>query len=177
MPPLLIPLLGHTRSFVIGVHESIKNLRVSLVTRLTQCVARMGRRLRVSACSSPMTLQTMLPWGMHKPWAESNSYKISELFPFTAAGPPAVYSSSLPLCIRFNQRLRRMPYTLAAILDTGRVASAYPGGISPRSSIRPCQSARACHCSASRVTMQPQLPQPVTSRQPYCGTTFHSTYF
>ena len=36
------------------------------------------------------------------------------------------------------------PYTTSATLDTGPVASSYPGGISPRSSSRPCQSARAC---------------------------------
>ena len=46
--------------------------------------------------------------------------------------PPTVDSSSLPFCVRFNIRFRKPPYTKAATLDTGRVASAYPGGIPTR---------------------------------------------
>ena len=68
----------------------------------------MGRRLRVSLHSSPMMRCKVLPWGMHKPWAGSNRYQISELLPFTAAGPPAIHSSSLPLCIRFKMRFQLM---------------------------------------------------------------------
>lgn len=65
--------------------------------------------------------------------SSSNSYQISELFPFTVEGPPPIRSSSLPFCVRFNQRFRReTPYTLAATLDTGRVANTYPGGIPTR---------------------------------------------
>jgi len=85
----------------------------------------------------------VLPWGVHRPWAGSNRYKISELFPFTVEGPPPIRSSSLPFCVRFKIRLQlMMPTTHPATLDTGRVANTYPGGISPRSLIRPCQSAR-----------------------------------
>ena len=80
-----------------------------------------------------MSLQAMLPWGMNRPWAGSNSYKISELFPFTVAGPPAIHSPSLPFCVRFKIRLQlMMPTTYPATLDTGRVANTYPGGITTR---------------------------------------------
>ena len=68
----------------------------------------MGRRLRVSLRSSPISRRRVLPWGMHKPWAGSNRYQISELFPFTVAGPPAIHSSSLPFCERFKIRLQLM---------------------------------------------------------------------
>src|SRR6056297_211586 len=44
---------------------------------------------------------------MHKPWAESNRYKISELMSFTAQRPLPVDSPSLPFCVRFNVKLRR----------------------------------------------------------------------
>ncbi len=100
--PSLIPLLGHTRSIKIGCRESIKNFRVSLVARLTWCVVRMGRRPRVSVYSLPVSLQTVLPSGMNRPWAESDSYQISGLIPFNVAGPPTIASSSLPFCVRFN---------------------------------------------------------------------------
>ncbi|TWT79649.1 hypothetical protein CA13_10540 [Planctomycetes bacterium CA13] len=53
-----------------------------------------------------MTRREVLPWGVNKPWAESNRYLISELIPFTVTGPPVIHSSSLPLCVRFNRRLR-----------------------------------------------------------------------
>jgi hypothetical protein len=49
----------------------------------------------------------ILPSSMHKPWAESNRYKISELMSFTAERPLPVDSPSLPFCVRFNGRLRR----------------------------------------------------------------------
>ena len=115
----------------------------------------MGRRLRVSSRGSPMTHREVLPWGMHKPWAESNSNKISELIPFTVTGLPAIRSSSLPFCLRFNVSLRAPgSYRHAAKLDTGRMASTYPGGISPRLSIRPCQSARASYCYFASVVVR-----------------------
>ncbi len=46
---------------------------------MTQCVARAGEQLRVSSRSLPVTRREILPSGMHKPWAGSNRYKISEL--------------------------------------------------------------------------------------------------
>ena len=64
---------------MIGVHSTIKNLRASLVALMTLCVARAGERLRVSSRSLPITRREVLPSGMHKPWAGSNRYKISEL--------------------------------------------------------------------------------------------------
>jgi len=84
----------------------------------------------------------VLPWGMHKPWAQylslsgANSYQISELIPFTVTGLPVIRSSSLPSCPskttqRFNVSLRAPgSYSHAAKLNTGRVASTYPGGAS-----------------------------------------------
>ncbi|SMP75003.1 hypothetical protein SAMN06265222_118103 [Neorhodopirellula lusitana] len=68
----------------------------------------MGRRPRVSASSLPMALRAMLPSGMHKPWAGSNSYQISGLNPLGVAGPPTIASSSLPFCVRFQRRLQLM---------------------------------------------------------------------
>jgi hypothetical protein len=97
-----------------------------------------------------MTHREVLPWGMHKPWAGSNSNKISELIPFTVTGLPVIRSSSLPFRLRFNVSLRAPgSYRHAAKLDTGRVASTYPGGISPRLSINHFQSALACDCSVA----------------------------
>jgi len=48
----------------------------------------------------------------------------------------SVYASKLPISAR-------VPYTTAATLDTGRVASAYPGGSHTRLSSSHFQSARA----------------------------------
>ena len=60
-----------------------------------------------------MTRREVLPSGMHKPWAGSNRYKISELFPFIVTGPPVIHSSSLPFCLRFKVALRA-----EALIDT-----------------------------------------------------------
>ena len=59
----------------------------------------------------------------------TNRYKISELLPFIAAGPPTGNSSSQPFCVRFKVRLRPKSYTHPATLDTRRVANAYHDGI------------------------------------------------
>lgn len=71
------------------------------------------------------------PSGMQKPWAVSNrKTMISELNLIQGWTASPYLSSSLPFCVRFNQRLRReMSYTLTATLDTGPVANSYPGGI------------------------------------------------
>jgi hypothetical protein len=77
----------------------------------------------------------------------ANRYKISELFPFTVTGPPVIHSSSLPLSLRFKMALRAQgSYRHPARLDTGRVASTYPGGVSTRLSINHFQSARPTFC-------------------------------
>jgi len=115
LPPLPIRLVGHTRTIMFGCHGSPRNIWASLVALMTAarsgrlsrlCVTRAGDRLRVSVYGSPMTPQTILPSGMHKPWAGSNRYKISELRPFTARRPRPVGSPSLPLCVRFKIRFR-----------------------------------------------------------------------
>ena len=72
MPPSPFRLLGHTRLLVVGSHDSEKSDRVSLVTLMTQCVARMGLRLRASSEHSPLAWTEMLPSSMQKPWAGSN---------------------------------------------------------------------------------------------------------
>ena len=118
----------------------------------------MGRRLRVSPQRSPLTRCGVLPSGVNRPWAESNRYKISELLPFTVAWPHTIRSSSLSFCVRFNRPLRRSPYKPAATLDTGRVAIAYPRGSHTRSSITPCQSARACDCYSVITALSSNLP-------------------
>jgi len=65
-----------------------------------------------------MTLREVLAWGVNKPWVKyslfsgANSNQISELIPFTVTGLPAIRSSSLPFCLRFNVSLR------ATLIDT-----------------------------------------------------------
>ena len=55
-----------------------------------------------------------------------------------------VHSSSLPFCVCFNVPVTRY----AATLDTGPVASGYPGGVHSRWSTNHFQFARARGCSA-----------------------------
>ena len=66
------------------------------------------------------TRREVLPSSMHKPWAESNRYKISELMSFTAERPLPVGSPSLPFCVRFNVPLqrRRQHYGFTLLIDT-----------------------------------------------------------
>ena len=134
LPPLPLQLLGHTRSLMIGLHDSAKNLRVSLVTLMTQCVARMGLRLRVSSEHSPLTRPEMLPSSMHRPWAGSNrNHDFGAQYRSGRVATPYL-SSSLPLCIRFNAGLRREPpYTYAANARyRASWLASYPGGIPTR---------------------------------------------
>ena len=100
---------------------------------------------------SPLALarRGILPSSMHKPWAESNSYKFSELNTVQGGTASPCLSSSLPFCLRFSQRLRRVPYTLAAKLDTEPAANSYSGGIYPRSFPDHFQFARSPLCSPS----------------------------
>ena len=134
---------------VLGCDRELQGLTGCLIDIL--CRATGVQASGSSTRSLPMTLREVLPWGVNKPWAQyslisgANSNQISELIPFTVTALPAIRSSSLPFCLRFNVSLLAPgSYRHAAKLDTGRVASTYPGGISPRLSIRPCQSARAC---------------------------------
>ena len=95
-----------------------------------------------------MTRPPVLPSSMHKPWAGSDSYKISGLNTVHGWTASPVLSSSLPFCVRFNVALRGgTPYSHAATLDTGPVASGYPGGSRTRWSTNHFQSARASLCS------------------------------
>ena len=97
-----------------------------------------------------MTRPPVLPSSMHKPWAGSDSYQISGLNTVHGWTASPVHSSSLPFCVRFNVALRGgTPYSHAATLDTGPVASGYPGGIRTRWSTNHFQSARATLGSAS----------------------------
>ena len=122
------------------------------------------------------TRREILPSSMHTPWAGSNRYKISELMSFIAERPLSVDSPSLPFWVRFKIRLRPMPYTHPATLDTGRAANAYPRGISPRLSSNHFQSARAFFCYPQlwtrnlryrvRMTACPKIMYIETSRCP-----------
>ena len=74
-----------------------------------------------------MTRPPVLPSSMHKPWAGSDSYKISGLNTVHGWTASPVHSSSLPFCVRFNVALRgETPYSHAATLDTGPVAQRLP---------------------------------------------------
>jgi hypothetical protein len=86
-----------------------------------------------------MTRLPVLPSSMHKPWAGSESYKISGLDTVHGWTASPVHSASLPFCVRFNAAVARR----AATLDTGPVASSYPRGVSTRLSTNHFQSARA----------------------------------
>ena len=101
-----------------------------------------------------VTRREILPSSVNKPWAGSNSYKISELMSFIAERPLPVDSPSLPFWVRFNEllRIRRQhygfthSYTFAATLDTGPLAKSYPRGSLTRLSSTHFQSARAFFC-------------------------------
>jgi len=97
--------------------------------------------------SLAMTRLPVLPSSMHKPWAGSESYKISGLDTVHGWTASPVHSSSLPFCVRFNAAVARR----AATLDTGPVASSYPRGIPTRLSTNHFQSARASFCSWAAV--------------------------
>jgi len=105
----------------------------------------MGRRLRVSPRSLPIARRGVLPSGMNRPWAESNRYKISELIPFTAAGPPAIHSSSFSFCVRFKIRfqlmmpIRILQHSILGLWLAATQAGTTPLAFNPRS-VRRCNS-------------------------------------
>lgn len=151
-PSSLIRLVGHTRTSMMGV-----SLVIQEPQGLTGCLddivcSASGRATPGLLSQLARTRREMLPSSVNKPWAGSNRYKISELMSFTAERPLPVDSPSLPFWVRFKIRLRLMPYTHPATLDTGRAANAYPRGISPRLSSNHFQSARARDCSAPHFT-------------------------
>ena len=131
-------------------HGSNKNNRVSLVALM---YSTSGRATPGVLSQLARTRREILPSSVNKPWAGSNSYKISELMSFIAERPLSVDSPSLPFWVRFKTRLRLTPYTHPATLDTGRAANAYPRGIYPRLSSNHFQSARSRHCSHARCVL------------------------
>ena len=111
----------------------------------------------------------MLPSSMHRPWAESNRYKISELMSFTAERPLPVSSPSLPFCVRFNEplRRRRQHYGFTLLIDSLQHSirslwlRATPAGITP--ACHQTISSPHVHCFVSRIPRlhadcQEQLP-------------------
>jgi hypothetical protein len=59
----------------------------------------------------------MLPSSMDTPWADSNSYNLSELNTIQGGVASPCLSSSLPFCVRFNQALQVGEPTLIAKLQ------------------------------------------------------------
>ena len=93
----------------------------------------------------------MLPSSLQKPWAGSNSYKISELNTVQGSTASRYLYSSLPFCVRFNQALRigkAGPYSQAATRDTEPLAKSYSGGALTRLYSNHFQYAPAIFCSS-----------------------------
>ena len=59
----------------------------------------------------------MLPSSMDTPWADSNSYNLSELNTIQGGVASPCLSSSLPFCVRFNRALQVGEPTLIAKLQ------------------------------------------------------------
>ena len=146
---LFLQLVRHTQSSVSGVSRFFLRTRwASPVALLTVCNARMGLRLRVSNRRLPRARRPVLPSGMHKPWAGSDSYKISELNTIhSRVATPGPFILAFFLCT-LQPATSAWPYTLAATLDTGPLAGSYPGGIRTRLSTNHFQYARATDCYA-----------------------------
>jgi hypothetical protein len=70
----------------------------------------------------------MLPSGMNKPWAGSDSYQISGLNTVQGSTVSRYLSTSLPFCVRFNVTVTRR----AATLDTEPLAKSYSDWIHTR---------------------------------------------
>jgi hypothetical protein len=136
--PVPLRLVGHTRL----PHGRTRGTRISLVAAMTACEARSGLRPRVSRQHSPITHCPVLPSIRSKISARSVSYPLSGLNPIHGRVANPVHSTSLPFCVRFNVPVA----SHAATLDTGRLASPYPGGIRTRLSWRPCQVAPNVPC-------------------------------
>ena len=107
MPSSLIRLVGHTQTSMSGASSFVQEPQ-----GLTGCLddtlcSASGRATPGLLSQLARARREMLPSSMHKPWAESNRYKISELMSFTAGRPLPVDSPSLPFCVRFKMRFRR----------------------------------------------------------------------
>ena len=89
---------------------------------------------------------------MDTPWADSNSYNISELNTIQGGIASPCLSSSLPFCVRFN-----VPVTShAATLNTKPLAKSYLDGVSTRWSSIHFQYARPSDCYVFRFEGQPR---------------------
>ena len=114
---------------------------------------------------SPMTTRhdasSMLPSGMHTPWAESVRYKD---FGAQYRSQPDGHARSVHPRIRSvyasTNDFGYVPYTLAATLDTGPLAKSYPGGSPTRLSSNHFQSARSSDCSACIALTHPEHRHP-----------------
>ena len=137
---------------------------ISLVTAATSCEARTGLRPRAPLRLSPLTRRRAWPALMKSTSAHSHSDNISGLNTFTAWLPAIAIGPRFLSCLRINAAVTLR----AARLDTGPVASRYPGGILPRLSRHHCQVASfiplfdRCVFEQERapgsVVAQPQLP-------------------
>ena len=107
LPPLLARLVRHTRTGMIGLPDASKNFRASLVALTTCCVARMGLRLRVSDHRSPGRGTGVAFRHEHTLGRIRQIQRFRSSIPFRAGELSPYLSSSLPFCVRFNQRLRR----------------------------------------------------------------------
>ena len=149
VPLLPVRLRGHTRIVVIGSHDQIKNLWVSLVALKTRCIARVDLRLRDSLRRSPKCdVEYCLPackhlgqdpTGNHVFGAQSRSGFDSQSIPFTLTTSLFTLQATTSA---------NGAYTPPAKLDTGRAANTYPGGNHTRLSSNHFQSAHASHGSA-----------------------------
>ena len=141
---------------MIGLHGTIKNLRVSLVALITSCVTRADVRLRVfSHCLPERGERYCLP-----ACTNLGQNPTDTKFRSSCRSPPrghsrsihphylSVYASTSHFEASPTLRLHA-PYKLAATLDTEPLAKSYSDGISPRLSTNHLQSARAWLGSAT----------------------------
>ena len=125
--PHLFGLYTHTRVDVVGNHakQELWDLTGCLEDILCSAKGPWTPGLRQPLA---MTRLPILPSSMHKPWAGSDSYKISGLNTIHGWKTNPVHSSSLPFCVRFNVPVTRH----AATLDTEPGASGYSDGVHTR---------------------------------------------
>jgi hypothetical protein len=135
-PPFCLPRLFDLSGILVRVDKSRWDLTGCLVDMMCNANGPSTPGLRQSLARTRLPV---LPSSMHKPWAGSESYKISGLNTVHGWTASPVHSSSLPFCVRFNAAVARR----AATLDTGPVASSYPRGVSTRLSTNHFQSARS----------------------------------
>ena len=146
---------------------------------LTGCFDNMmvsaGGRLRISSHRSPIARCKVLPWGMHKPWAGFNRYKIRSSCRSSPQGHPrSIHPHYLSAqtskdAVLQETTLANDAYTPPATLDTGPVASGYPGGDSHPLVINsfPVRTCIFCYPTLWATMQSPELP-PFTSWDGVC---------